>query len=337
MTAAVRAVRVTRLDGPAGVEVATVPAPSRPEDGFLVDVHAVGLSFPDLLLSHGRYQLKPELPFTLGIDFAGVVRAAPAGAAVGPGARVAGWLPVGAAAEVVAAPATHVFPLPDALSFAEGACLPLNYLTAHYALVVRGDVRAGSRVLVLGASGGVGSAAVQVARWLDAEVVAAVSSPAKAEAARRAGAHHVVEAGAFSRQTREVTGGAGVDVVVDVVGGDAVAVDAVRCLAPLGRVLVLGFASGEIGSLRLNRLLLGNVDVRGVSWGPYTRLHPEFPATQWAALAPGLADGSLRPEVYATYPLDQAARALLDIEQRRVVGKVVLALGRKGPLLAPGR
>ncbi|MEU0555119.1 NADPH:quinone oxidoreductase family protein [Dactylosporangium sp. NPDC006015] len=320
----VRAVRVTRLDGPAALEVATVPAPVRPEGHYLVDVHAVGLAFPDLLLSRGRYQLKPDLPFTLGVDFAGVVREAPSGAGIAPGGRVAGWLPVGAAAEAVAAPATHVFHLPDATSFAEGACLPLNYLTAHYALVVRGEVRAGTRVLVHGAAGGVGTATVQVAKWLGAEVVAVVSSPGRAGTARRAGADHVVEASDFLRQTRDVTGGAGVDVVVDTVGGDELALDSVRCLAPLGRLLVLGFASGSIGALRLNRLLLANVDVRGVAWGPYTRLHPEFPAAQWAALTPGLADGSLRPQIHATYPLDRAVQALLDIEERRAAGKVVL-------------
>jgi NADPH2:quinone reductase len=321
-----RAAQVVRLDGPTGVEVRERPVPVRPDGEYLVDVHAVGVAFPDLLFSQGRYQLRPEPPFTIGIDFAGVVRERPDGGAYPIGARVAGWVPAGAAADVVAVSPTHVFSLPDTVSFVVGSALPMNYLTAHYALTRRGDLRPGERVLIHGAAGGVGVATVQVARWLGAEVVAVVSTDARAEVAAAAGAHHVVPAADFAARTREVTGGAGVDVVVDVVGGDDLAVDSVRCLAPLGRLLVLGFASGSIGSLRLNRLLLGNVDVRGVSWGPYTRLHPDYPAQQWIEMGPGFADGSLAPVIHATYPLERTAAALADLERREVVGKAVLVL-----------
>jgi NADPH2:quinone reductase len=325
-TSTMRAAQVVRLDGPSGVEVREQPVPERPADEYLVDVHAVGVAFPDLLLSQGRYQLRPETPFTLGIDFAGVVREGPNGSAYPAGTRVAGWVPAGAAADVVAVRPSHVFPLPDDVSFVVGSALPMNYLTAHYALTRRGDLRPGERVLVHGAVGGVGLATVQVARWLGAEVVAVVSTEGRAEVARAAGADHVVLAADFAARTRELTGGAGVDVVVDVVGGDDLAVDSVRCLAPLGRLLVLGFASGSIGSLRLNRLLLGNVDVRGVSWGPYTRLFPDYPTEQWRELGPGFADGSLAPVIHATYPLERTAMALADLERREVVGKAVLVL-----------
>src|SRR3954451_16923659 len=211
-----RAVQVTRLDGPDAVEVREVPEPEAegpwgPQ--LLVDVHAVGISFPDLLLSKGEYQLKPELPFTIGVDFAGVVRSAPDGFGLAVGDRVAACLPHGGAAETVGLGSDSVFPLPDSLSFEQGAALPLNYLTALFALRERGQVREGETVLVHGAAGGVGTATLQVARGLGARTIAVVSTDEKAAFARGAGADETVLVDGFTAAVRDLTGGRGVDAV----------------------------------------------------------------------------------------------------------------------------
>ena len=241
-----RAGQVTTLGGPSAVEVRDVPEPD-PDGPFgpqvLVDVHAVGISFPDLLLSKGEYQLKPDLPFTLGVDFAGVVRSAPEGSGFAPGDRVAACLPHGGAAETVGLGPDSVFRLPDALTFEQGAAIPMNYLTAQFALKERGGLRDSETVLVHGAAGGVGTATLQVAKGYGARTVAVVSSAEKAEVARRAGADDVVRTDGFLQQVKELTGGRGVDVVMDVVGGDLFT-DSLRALAPQGRLLVVGFTAG---------------------------------------------------------------------------------------------
>jgi NADPH2:quinone reductase len=317
-----RAARVLRLDGPAGVEVIDVGEPVPAAGEALVEVHATGLAFPDLLLSQGKYQLKPELPFTLGIDYAGVVRTAPAGCAFASGDRVAGWGSVGGAAEVVSAPPDRLFPLPATVDFAAGACLPLNYLAAHYALVLRAGLRADETVLVHGGAGGVGTAAIQIAKAYGARVLA-VTAPGRAAVAAAAGADEVLPADGFAARAREL----GVDVVLDPVGGDQLVLDSLRALNPLGRFLVFGFAGGDIASVKLNRLLLSNVDVRGVSWGSYTRLRPEFPRSQWDELFPHLASGALAPVVARVYPLSEVRAALEDLAGRRLGGgKAVLRL-----------
>jgi len=251
----VRAAQVVRLAGPAGVDVVDVPEPESRPDRVVVDVHAAGVGFPDLLLSRGEYQLRPELPFTLGVDFAGVVRSAPDGGELRPGDRVAGWDRIGAAAEVVTVSATNVFPLPDTVDYTTGACLPLNYLTAYYALTVRGGLRSGETMLVTGGGGGLGTAVVQVARAFGARVLATGSTAEKRTIALQAGAHEALPATDFAAAARELTGGQGVDMVVDVVGGQELTTGALRSLAPLGRLLVVGFTSGELADVKLNRLL----------------------------------------------------------------------------------
>jgi NADPH2:quinone reductase len=319
----VRAVQVVRLDGPAAVEVRDVPEPERGPDEVLVDVHAAGVNFPDVLQSKGLYQYKPDLPFTLGSEVAGVVREAPDGSPLWPGDRVAAFTTTGAFAETVAAPAGQVFPLPAEVGFDAGACLPMNYLTAHFALLVRGRLRKGENVLVQGAAGGVGTAVVQLAAALGARVIAVVSTDAKAEVARAAGAHDAVLADGFKDAVKELTGGAGVDMVVDPVGGDRFT-DSLRCLAPEGRLLVVGFTAGEIPTVRVNRLLLNNIDLVGVAWGAYALPRPGYLAQQWAELEPHMGSGALNPLVSATFPLEDAAAALATIDERRVTGKVVL-------------
>jgi NADPH:quinone reductase len=321
-----RALQVTTLGGPEAVEIREVPEPEA--DGpfgpqVLVDVHAVGVSFPDLLLSRGEYQLKPDLPFTLGVDFAGVVRSAPESSGFSAGDRVAACLPYGGAAETVALGADSVFPLPDALSFVQGAAIPMNYLTAQFALKERGGVIAGETVLVHGAAGGVGTATLQVAKGYGARTIAVVSTDEKAEVARRAGADDVVRTDGFLAAAKELTGGRGVDIVVDVVGGDLFT-DSLRSLAPQGRLLVVGFTAGAIPQVKVNRLLLNNIDVRGVGWGAYAMVRPGFMTQQWRDLEPMMTAGLIDPPVVSTYELDDFGTALRDMEERRTLGKTVV-------------
>lgn len=320
-----RAVQVVRLEGPAGVDVVEVPEPPAGEGEVLVEVHAVGMSFPDLLLSAGQYQLKPEPPFQLGVDFAGVVRSAPEGSGFTAGDRVACVLPYGGGADVVAVGAESVFPLPDAMTFEQGAALPMNYLTAQFALATRAQVQPGETVLVHGAAGGVGTAAIQVAEGYGARVVAVVSSEQKGRVAREAGADEVVLVEGFLSSVKELTGGKGVDVVVDVVGGDLMT-DSLRALAPLGRLLVIGFTAGAIPEVRVNRLLLNNIDVRGVGWGAYAMVRPGFMRRQWDELVPMMESGVVDPPVGATYPLERVRDALTALAERRATGKLVLTL-----------
>jgi NADPH2:quinone reductase len=320
-----RAVRITSLDGPSAVEVGEVDEPAGGEDVVLVDVHVAGVTYPEVLQTRGLYQVKPELPFVPGAEIAGVVRSAPAGAAVGPGDRVAAFPFLGGFAEVAAAAPAAVFPLPDGVSFETGAALPMNYLTVHFALTRRGALRAGETVLVHGAAGGIGTAAVQLAAALDARVIAVVSSEAKAEVARAAGAHDTVPSDGFLARVKELTGGSGVDVVLDPVGGDRFT-DSLRSLGPEGRLLVVGFTGGEIPTVRVNRLLLNNTAVVGVGWGAFWSQRPEFLQEQWAELLPLLRDGRIDPPVGSVHPLADAAAAIAELDERRATGKVLLAV-----------
>jgi NADPH2:quinone reductase len=319
-----RSVQVVKLEGPAGVEVVDVPQPAPGQDDVLVEVHALGVSWPDLLLSRGEYQLRPEVPFQLGVDFAGVVREAPAGA-FAKGDRVACCLPYGGGADLVAVNRDAVFPLPDAVSFPKAAALPMNYLTAQFALHTRAGLRSGETVLVHGAAGGVGTASLQVAKGYGARTIAVVSTEEKADFVRDLGADEVVLLDGFGPAVKELTDGAGVDVVVDVVGGDLMT-DSLRVLGSQGRLLVVGFTAGSIPQVRVNRLLLNNIDVRGVGWGAYAMTRPGFMRAQWDALLPMIESGVVDPPVGTTYPLEQVSYALTDMEQRRVLGKTVLTL-----------
>ncbi len=319
-----RAVHISRLDGPAAVEAVEADEPVPGPDQVLIDVEVAGVSFPEVLQSRGAYQLKPELPFVPGSEVAGVVRTAPEGAAVSAGQRVAAFPGLGGFSQVVAVPQDVVFPLPDRLSFAAGAALPMNYLTVHFGLVKRGRLRSGETVLVHGAAGGVGTAAVQLAAALGARVIAVTSSAEKAEVARAAGAHETVLADGFRDAVKELTGGRGVDLVVDPVGGDRFT-DSLRSLAQEGRLLVIGFTGGDIPTVKVNRLLLNNLDVVGVGWGAYWTARPGYLQEQWAALVPLLEAGALDPVLGTTYPLEDAASALLELDERRAAGKVLLA------------
>jgi len=316
-----RAVQVITTTGPRDLEIRDVEEPVPGPDDVLVEVHRVGVSFPDLLLSKGEYQLKPEPPFTLGVDFAGTVISGPG---FEPGQRVAGVNAYGGAAERVANPAMFTFALPDSVSFDEGAALPMNYLTAQFALAERGGLRAGETVLVHGAAGGVGTATIQVARGYGARTIAVVSSEAKAAVAKQAGADETVLVDGFRDAVMELSGGRGVDVVLDVVGGDLFT-DSLRVLGTQGRLLVVGFAAGQgIPEVKVNRLLLNNVDVRGVGWGAYAMMRPGYMQQQWAELLPMMENGTVKPPIGATYDLAGFSQALGDMEDRRTLGKSVV-------------
>ena len=318
-----RAVQITSLDGPTALEVVEVPEPVAAEGQVLIDVHVAGVTFPEVLQSRGAYQLKPELPFVPGSEVAGTVRSVPAGSPLQVGQRVAAFPGLGGFAEVAACLPQAVFPLPDHVSFEAGAALPMNYLTVHFALVRRGGLRSGETVLVHGAAGGVGTAAVQLASALGAYVIAVVSTPDKGEVARRAGASEVVDAADFRAQVKELTGGRGVDVVVDPVGGDRFT-DSLRSLAREGRLLVIGFTAGEIPTVKVNRLLLNNISVVGVGWGAFWTSEVDYLREQWADLVPLLEGGRLDPVIGTVHPLERASDALVEIDERRAAGKVLL-------------
>lgn len=318
-----RAVRVTALGGPESVELADIDEPVG--DGVVIDVHAAGVAFPDALLTRGLYQYRPELPFTLGAELAGVVRSAPAGAHVKAGDRVVGLTMIGGAmAETAVLAADRVFPLPDNVGFEAGAGLLFNDLTVYFALTHRGRLAAGETVLVHGAAGGIGTSTLRLAPALGAaRVIAVVSTEEKAEVARAAGATDVVLADGFKDAVADLTGGRGVDIVMDPVGGDRFT-DSLRSLAPAGRLLVVGFTGGEIPTVKVNRLLLNNIEVVGVGWGAWTLTHPDALAEQWQGLAELLTSGALAAPQPEVYPLEQAAAAVASLENRTAKGKVVL-------------
>ena len=323
-----RAVRVTTLGGPQALEILEIDEPTAtavPDGSVVVDVHAAGVAFPDALLTRGLYQYRPDPPFTLGAELAGVVRSAPDGAHVRTGDRVVGLTMIGGAmAETAVLDAERVFPLPDNVSFESGAGLLFNDLTVYFALTVRGRLAPGETVLVHGAAGGIGTSTLRLAPALGASrVIAVVSTEDKVEVARAAGATDVVLADGFKDAVAELTGGKGVDIVMDPVGGDRFT-DSLRSLAPAGRLLVVGFTGGEIPTVKVNRLLLNNIDVVGVGWGAWTLRHPGALQEQWDGLAALLKSGRLAPPQPEVYPLEEAAAAVASLENRTARGKVVL-------------
>src|SRR3954451_22692368 len=312
-----RAIQIVELGGPESLQLADIDEPSG--EGVKIDVRAAGVSFPEVLQSRGLYQLKPELPFVPGSEVAGTVREDTDG--LKQGDRVAAFPMLGGFAEVALAPRHFVFKLPDALDFAQGAALILNYHTAYFSLVTRGRLAAGETVLVHGAAGGVGTASLQVAKGLGARTIAVVSSDAKEAVAREAGADEVVRTdGAWKDAVKEF---GGADIVIDPVGGGRFT-DSLRSLNPDGRCVVVGFTGGSIPEVKVNRLLLNNIDVVGAGWGAYIGHRPEVIGAIATALDELIAAGHVRPVVGARFPLEQAADALKLIDERGATGKVVL-------------
>ncbi|MBF6519533.1 NADPH:quinone oxidoreductase family protein [Nocardia farcinica] len=322
-----RAAQVSRLEGPEAVEIVDIPEPAAFPGGVVIDVHAAGVAFPDVLMTRGVYQMKPELPFVVGGEVAGVVREAPEGAHVRPGDRVLALTMLGnAIAEVAVTPAEMVFKLPDNISMEAGAGILFNDLTVHFCLRNRGRLAPGETVLVHGAAGGIGTSTLRMAAALGASrVVAVVSTPEKAEVAKANGATDVVLTEGWLAAVKELTGGRGVDIVLDPVGGDRFT-DSIRSLASAGRLLVVGFTAGEIPTVKVNRLLLKNVEVVGAAWGEWVMSHPGYLAEQWAEVEPLLASGAIAPPQPVLYPLERAAEAVASLDNRTATGKVVVTV-----------
>jgi NADPH:quinone reductase len=318
-----RAAQVMRLDGPDAIEISDIDEPGG--DGVVVDVHAAGVAFPDALLSRGLYQYKLEPPFIVGAEIAGVVRSAPDGSHVRPGDRVLGLTMIGGGmAEVAVLDPERVFKLPDNVSFEAGAGLLFNDLTVYFALTVRARLADGETVLVHGAAGGIGTSTLRIAPVLGASrTIAVVGSEDKKAVATAAGASDVVLADGFKEAVKSLTDDRGVDIVMDPVGGDRFT-DSLRSLAPAGRLLVVGFTGGEIPTVKVNRLLLNNIDVVGVGWGAWTLRHPGALQEQWAGLERLLASGRLPAPDPEVYPLERAGDAVASLEKRTAKGKVVV-------------
>ncbi|NLS10502.1 NADPH:quinone oxidoreductase family protein [Nesterenkonia sp. MY13] len=316
-----RAIQITTLNGPEAVELNDIPGPPEGKQ-VIIETKAAGVAFPELLQTRGLYQVKPDLPFTPGAEVAGVVKYAPEGSNLNPGDRVAALCLLGGFAEEVAADPNLTFKLPDNVSFEQGAAFLFNYCTVHFALLDRGNLREGERVLVHGAAGGIGTAAIQVAKAFGAgQVIGVASTEEKAKVATEAGADRVISPEGFL----ETIGRGSVDIVLDPVGGDRFT-DSLRALDAQGRLLVIGFTAGEIPEVKVNRLLLNNISVVGVGWGAYARTRPQYIPGQWEQLQPHLASGALAPPLGPTYPLEKASEAIGVLEQRSATGKVLLTV-----------
>ncbi len=323
-----RAIQIINEEGPdKALSVVDLPEPEAshmmtPGEGVLIEVHAAGVSFPELLQTRGQYQVKPPLPFVPGSEVGGVVISAPDGAAVKPGDGVAGFCVLGGWAETAVAPAYFTFPL-EGLDYAQGAALVLNYHTAYFCLKLRGRLVEGETVLVHGAAGGVGTASIQVANALGATTIATVSTDEKKKVAEEAGADHVVMiADGWKDEVVELSGG-GVHVVLDPVGGDRF-LDSLRSLRKGGRLVVVGFTGGSIPEVRVNRLLLKNTEVIGAGWGEYVMSNPELNRENGAAISKMIENGVVRPIIGQRFPFEDAAQALHTLDERRALGKVVL-------------
>jgi NADPH2:quinone reductase len=324
-----RAIQIVEESGPDGaLALVELPEPEpshmlTPGEGVVVEVHCAGVSFPELLQTRGEYQMKPPLPFVPGSEVAGIVRSAPAGAQVKEGDRVAAFCALGGFAETAVAPEFFTFPLAPELDFGQGAGLVLNYHTAYFSLALRGRLKEGETVLVHGAAGGVGTAALQVARALGARTIALVSTDAKRRVAEEAGAGDTVMlSDTWKDEVVELSGG-GVDVVLDPVGGDRFT-DSLRSLRENGRLVVVGFTGGSIPEVKVNRLLLRNTEVVGAGWGAYVMGKPDLNREIGSAVSRMVDEGFIRPVVGERFALGDAADALKTLDERRATGKVVL-------------
>jgi NADPH:quinone reductase len=318
-----KALVARELSGPAGLDFTDVDDPAGNEETVVVDVRAAGVSFPDLLLVRGEYQLRLEPPFIPGMEVAGVVHSAPYESEYKPGQRVTGMAMLGAWAERVVVPPANLKLTPDDLDDAEAVALLGNYQTMYFALAKRGGLRPGETVLVLGSAGGVGTAAVQIAKAMGARVIALVHRAHAAGFVESLGADVVLPlTDGWLQAVKDATDGRGVDLVVDPIGGEAFD-DAIRALAVEGRLLVIGFAAGGIPTVKVNRLLLRNVAVIGVGYGEYVNRKPgsqsvfEFGVNE-------LVKAGLRPPPPVRFPLSKGAEALQSLADGGVLGKVVL-------------
>lgn len=305
-----------------------IASPEPKKNEILLQVHAAGVNFPDTLIIEGKYQFKPPFPFSPGGEAAGVVGAVGEKVShVKPGDRVMALTGWGSFAEEVAVPGYNVMPIPDGMDFASAAAFGMTYGTSMHALKQRANLQPGETLLVLGASGGVGLAAVEIGKAMGAKVIAAASSDAKLEVAKAAGADVLINysEGSLKDKLKEITGGQGVDVIYDPVGGDLFE-EAFRSIAWNGRMLVVGFASGTIPSLPANLTLLKGASLVGVFWGSFAQRQPQDNAANFQQLFQWFAEGKIKPLVSQTYPLEKAADAINHLGQRKAVGKVVVTV-----------
>jgi NADPH2:quinone reductase len=304
------------------------PEPKLKPGTVLIDVATAALNFPDLLILKGLYQFKPPLPAIPGMELAGTIAAVGEGVARWKvGDRVIAYAP-SAAAERVVVPQDRLLPLPASLDFESGCGVSVTYFTTYHAFKQRAQLAAGETVLVLGAASGVGTTAVELAKQMGAAVIAAASTPAKLEVARKLGADHLIDYTTedLRERIKDITGGKGVDVVYDAVGGPY-AEPAVRSLAWKGRYLVVGFAAGEIPKIPMNLLLLKGASLVGVFFGSFAEREPQAQQQNVRELWALFESGKLKPVVGAVHPLAEYAEAFRSMEQRRAVGKVVLRIG----------
>ena len=319
-----KAYRLHSYDGPTALTLDEVPDVPRTDGTAVVEVKAIGVNFPDLLLTKGQYQRKPQTPFTPGCEVAGVIAWAPADSGWSAGDRVMAFVWDGAYAEAVSVPLQSLVAIPDDMGFDTAAGLVVNHHTTHFALARRGRLEAGETALVMGAAGGIGSAAVQVAKGLKATVIAGVAGEHEVAVAQAAGADHVIvlEPG-FSATVRELTGGDGVDVILDPLG-DWLFDEAVRALASEGRILVIGFAAGGIPALKTNRLLLRNVSAVGVAWGATLDKDPTLLSWGAQALHRMYAEGTVHPQIGHRFGFDEIPTALAELDAHQIRGKAVI-------------
>ncbi len=321
-----KAVVCTAWGGPDSLELQELPDPVPGPGQVVIDVMAAGVNFPDVLIIQGKYQFKPALPFTPGNELAGVVRAlGPGVERIGIGDRVIAFTSVGAFAERIAVAADTVLPMPADMDFDTAAAITLTYGTSHHAVCDRAALKAGETMLVLGAAGGVGLAAIEIGKALGARVIAAASSEEKLAVCRAHGADATIDysGGDLRAAIRNACGGGAPDVIYDPVGG-IYAEPAFRSIGWRGRYLVVGFANGEIPALPLNLALLKGASLVGVFWGDFVRREPQANLAAMRQLLGWLAEGKIRPHISARYPLARTADALHAMAARKVTGKVVI-------------
>ncbi|MFO0579237.1 MAG: NADPH:quinone oxidoreductase family protein [Polyangia bacterium] len=321
-----RALLCKEFGPPSGLRVEEVPDPVAGEGEVVLRVHAAGVNFPDTLIIQNKYQFKPPLPFAPGGEAAGVVESVGARVRhIRPGQRAVAFTGHGAFADKVVCPESAIVPIPEDLDPVVASAFLMTYGTTVHALVDRAALRAGETLLVLGASGGVGLAAIEIGKALGARVLAAASSPEKLSVCREHGADGLIdyERDKLKDRIKELTGGRGVDVVYDPVGGRFTE-EALRCTAWRGRLLIIGFASGEIPRIPANLPLLKGCSVVGVFWGDYARREPERLQADLATLFGWLREGMLRPRITGTYPLERGGEAIAALMERRVSGKLVI-------------
>ncbi|SFF56629.1 NADPH2:quinone reductase [Fontimonas thermophila] len=311
---------------PESLVVEEIPEPIPGDTQVRVRVHAAGVNFPDTLIIQNKYQFKPELPFAPGGECAGVVEAVGAQVkTVKPGDRVICFTGWGAFAEAVLADARALIPMPDALDFVTAAAFVMTYATSYHALKDRAALKPGEMLLVLGASGGVGLAAIEIGKALGATVIAAASSDEKLAVCKAHGADHTLNYANedWKAQVKDITGGKGADVIYDPVGGPY-SEAALRAIAWRGRLLVIGFANGEIPRIPLNLPLLKGAAIVGVFWGDYARREPMNNLMDLRTLLGWLKDGKLKPHIAGTYPLARGGEAIRQLMDRKVSGKLVI-------------